>query len=182
VERAEIIRQKGTNRGQFLRRHVDAYTWVDEGSSFAPADVLAAVLLAQLEAREAVLAARARVWNFYAGHLQAWAERAGVRLPIVPDGCEQTHHVFYLLVPSAAARPALMDHLAQGGVASAFHYQPLHLSEMGRRCGGRAGDCPVTEDVSARLLRLPVHSSLPDAALERIADIVTSWNPRGRRP
>jgi dTDP-4-amino-4,6-dideoxygalactose transaminase len=178
VERAEIIRQKGTNRGQFLRGRVDAYTWVHEGSSFAPSDVLAAFLLAQLEAREDILAARARVWNFYAAHLESWAERAGVRLPIVPDGCEQTHHVFYLLVPSAAARPALMDHLAQAGIAGAFHYQPLHLSAMGRRFGGGAGDCPVTEDVSQRLVRLPVYPTLPDADLERIVDVVTSWDPR----
>jgi dTDP-4-amino-4,6-dideoxygalactose transaminase len=163
IERAEILREKGTNRSRFFRGQVDKYTWVDLGSSFLPSDLLAAYLYAQLEAREQIQAMRRRVWDYYAVHLAEWAGERGVQLPTVPDCCEQPYHMFYLLLPSHAQRQALIAHLKAQGILSVFHYLPLHLSDMGRRFGGQAGDCPVTEDVSERLVRLPFYNELSEA-------------------
>jgi len=160
VERAEIIREKGTNRSRFFRGQVDKYTWVDIGSSYLPSDLLAAYLFAQLEARERVLAQRKRVFDYYAGHLQGWAQAKQVRLPIVPAECEQSYHMFYMLLPSLEKRQSLIAHLKDRGILSVFHYVPLHLSPMGRNWGYREGDCPVTEDISDRLVRLPFYNEL----------------------
>src|SRR5215208_265126 len=160
AERAEIIREKGTNRSRFFRGQVDKYTWVDIGSSYLPSDILAAFLYAQLESREQIQSNRRRVWEYYHAHLQGWAREHEVRLPIIPEHCEQPYHMFYMLLPSLDLRQALIAHLKDHGILSVFHYLPLHLSDMGRRFGGRAGDCPVTEDVSDRLLRLPFYNDL----------------------
>ena len=160
LERAEIVREKGTNRSRFFRGQVDKYTWVDFGSSFLPSDLLAAYLFAQLEAREAVIAKRRAIFEFYAGALGAWAGEHGVRLPVVPAECGPSFHMFYLLLPSLRVRQALIEHLKAAGILSVFHYQPLHLSPMGAKFGGKKGDCPVTEDVSDRLLRLPFYNEL----------------------
>ena len=163
IERAEIIREKGTNRSRFFRGQVDKYTWVDIGSSYLPSDILAAFLYAQLEARDQIQASRQRIWHYYNDHLQAWAAANDVRLPIVPAHCEQPFHMFYLLLPSLEQRQALIEHLKGHGILSVFHYLPLHLSDMGRKFGGQPGDCPVTEDVSDRLLRLPFYNDLTEA-------------------
>ena len=163
IERAEIIREKGTNRSRFFRGQVDKYTWVDIGSSYLPSDILAAFLYAQLEARDQIQASRQRIWHYYNDHLQAWAAANNVRLPIVPAHCEQPFHMFYLLLPSLAQRQGLIEHLKGHGILSVFHYLPLHLSDMGRKFGGQPGDCPVTEDVSDRLLRLPFYNDLTEA-------------------
>lgn len=163
VERAEIIREKGTNRSRFFRGQVDKYTWVDVGSSFLPSDLLAAFLYAQLEAREEIQAKRRRLWLYYWEALAEWSETHAVRLPIIPSHCNQAYHMFYLLLPSLAIRQALIQHLKAQGILSVFHYLPLHLSDMGRRFGGQPGDCPVTEEVSDRLLRLPFHNALTEA-------------------
>ena len=163
IERAEIIREKGTNRSRFFRGQVDKYTWVDIGSSYLPSDILAAFLYAQLEARDQIQASRQRIWHYYNDHLQAWAAANNVRLPIVPAHCEQPFHMFYLLLPSLEQRQALIEHLKGHGILSVFHYLPLHLSDMGRKFGGQPGDCPVTEDVSDRLLRLPFYNDLTEA-------------------
>ncbi|MBI4636036.1 MAG: dTDP-4-amino-4,6-dideoxygalactose transaminase [Candidatus Rokubacteria bacterium] len=160
LERAEIVREKGTDRGRFFRGQVDKYTWVDVGSSYLPSDILAAFLYAHLEARAAIQARRRRVWEYYHAHLADWARGRGVRLPVVPAHSEQPYHMFYLLLPSLGERQALIAHLRARGILAVFHYLPLHLSEMGRRFGGRPGDCPVTEDVSDRLLRLPFYNDL----------------------
>jgi dTDP-4-amino-4,6-dideoxygalactose transaminase len=160
VDRAEIIREKGTDRKRFFRGLVDKYTWVDLGSSYVLSDLQAAFLAAQLEARDTVQAARERVWQTYADGLRDWAERSGVRLPVVPGHCQQAFHMFYILLPSLDVRSRLIAHLRRRGILSVFHYLPLNLSAMGRRYGGRAGQCPVTEDVSDRLLRLPFYTSL----------------------
>ncbi len=168
VSRAEIIREKGTNRSRFFRGEVDKYTWVDVGSSWLPSDLLAAFLLAQLEQREAVQAARHRTWSLYATELRGWAGREGVTLPTVPASCEHPAHLFHLLLPDLRARTAFLAHLKSRGILATFHYQPLHLSEMGARFGGRRGDCPITEDVSDRLVRLPLFASMDDAAREAV--------------
>jgi dTDP-4-amino-4,6-dideoxygalactose transaminase len=175
VERAEIIREKGTNRSRFFRGQVDKYTWVDVGSSYLPSEILAAILAAQLEARVQIQAKRQRIWDYYAAHLSAWAEDNGVRLPVVPAHCTHPAHLFYLLVPSLDRRQALIAHLKARGIASAFHYLPLNLSDMGMRFGGRPGQCPVTEDVADRLLRLPFYNSLTTEDLAEVVDAVTSF-------
>jgi dTDP-4-amino-4,6-dideoxygalactose transaminase len=160
IERAEIIREKGTNRSRFFRGEVDKYTWVDIGSSYLPSDILAAFLYAQLEAREEIQVKRRRIWEYYYEHLRDWAQEHGVRLPIVPADCEQSYHMFYLLMPDLKARTRLISHLKERGILSVFHYLPLHLSPMGKRFGGKPGDCPVTEDISNRLVRLPFYNDL----------------------
>jgi dTDP-4-amino-4,6-dideoxygalactose transaminase len=160
IERAEILREKGTNRSRFFRGQVDKYTWVDVGSSYLPSEILAAFLYAQLEARQQIQASRQRIWETYAKNLSDWAERYSVRLPIIPTHCEQPYHMFYLLLPSLEKRQALITHLKTHGIQSVFHYLPLHLSDMGQKFGGMAGDCPVTEKVSDCLLRLPFYNKL----------------------
>lgn len=160
VERAEIIREKGTNRSRFFRGQVDKYTWVDLGSSYLPSDLLAAFLFAQLEQWEEIQTRRRRIWDRYQAELCDWAAARGVRLPTVPDGCEQAYHMFYLLLPDLERRQALIQGLRQRGIHAVFHYQPLHLSEMGQRYGGRVGDCPVTERVADQLVRLPFFNDL----------------------
>ncbi len=168
VERAEIIREKGTNRSRFFRGMVDKYTWVDIGSSYLPSDVLAAYLYAQLEQREVIQRNRGRVWNTYWQHLGQWADSHEVRLPVVPEYCQQPYHMFYLLMPSLEVRGAFIDHLKSHGILSVFHYLPLHLSDMGRALGGKDGDCPVTEDISDRLVRLPLYNDLTEDEQMRV--------------
>ena len=179
VERAEILREKGTNRSRFFRGMVDKYTWVDIGSSWLPSELLAAYLYAQLEQRDDIQARRGRIWQYYWDHLQTWAIEHDVRLPVTPEGCEQPYHMFYMLLPSLDERQALIDHLKARGILSVFHYLPLHLSDMGRQFGGAPGDCPVTEDISDRLLRLPFYNDMTEADL---ADVVAGlWSFEGWR-
>ncbi len=175
IERAEIIREKGTNRSRFFRGQVDKYTWVDLGSSYLPSDVLAAFLFAQLEKRGAIQAHRRKVWEYYREGLQDWADAHEVQMPYVPVHCDQSYHMFYLLLPTLELRQGLIAHLRQHGIASVFHYLPLHLSEMGRNFGGQRGDCPVTERVSDQLLRLPFHNALTDADLEKVVESVREF-------
>ena len=177
VERAEILREKGTNRSRFFRGQVDKYTWVDVGSSYLPSELLAAYLLAQLEARDAIQARRQAIWGRYDVALAAWADGAAARLPIVPAHCDQPAHLFYLLMPSLAARQGLIAHLRARQILAVFHYQPLHLSEQGIRFGGQPGQCPVTEDVADRLVRLPLHYHLSAADQDRVIAAVTSFTP-----
>lgn len=175
IERAEIIREKGTNRSRFFRGQVDKYTWVDVGSSFLPSDILAAFLFAQLEARDRIQSKRQQIWEYYDEHLSNWAEQNSVRLPVIPDDCEQAFHMFYMLMPSLEDRQALIEHLKSRGILSVFHYLPLHLSDMGRKFGGREGDCPVTEDISDRLLRLPFFFDLAESDQERVVQAVLEF-------
>jgi dTDP-4-amino-4,6-dideoxygalactose transaminase len=174
VDRAEIVREKGTNRAQFFRGQVDKYTWLDLGSSYLPSDLLAAVLCAQLEAREAIQAKRRRVWDFYQVNLGSWAHRHEVGMPVVPAYCDQPYHMFYLLLPSLERRQQMIDRLKQQGILSVFHYVPLHLSPMGRQFGGRDGDCPVTENVSNRLLRLPFYNDLSEDQQGQVIEAITN--------
>lgn len=177
IERAEMIREKGTNRSRFFRGQVDKYTWTDIGSSYLPSDMLAGVLLAQFEARDRIQASRRRIYETYCAGLAEWAQEKGVRLPIVPADCEQTYHMFYLLMPSLQARQRFIAHLKERDIMAVFHYVPLHLSEMGRRFGGREGDCPVTEDVSDRLVRLPFYNQLTASDQRRVIEAVREFTP-----
>ena len=172
IERAEIIREKGTNRSQFYRQQIDRYTWVDVGSSYLPSEILVAFLYAQLEQRERIQDKRAVVWHQYYNNLKDWAGRNRVGLPIIPDYCEQAYHAFYLIMPSLDSRTAIIKYLKSKGIVAAFHYLPLHLSEMGIRLGGKKGDCPVTEDVSDRLVRLPFFNGLTEAEQKLVIHVL----------
>jgi dTDP-4-amino-4,6-dideoxygalactose transaminase len=178
VERAEIIREKGTNRSRFFRGEVDKYSWVDIGSSYLMSDVLAAFLFAQLEVWPEIQKQRQRIWQTYHEQLAGWCHTNDIRQPIVPLYCEQAWHIYYLLLPSLQARTALIAHLKACGILAVFHYTPLHLSDMGRRFGGRAGDCPVTEQVSDRLLRLPFFNTLNEATQGRVIEAIQSFDYR----
>jgi dTDP-4-amino-4,6-dideoxygalactose transaminase len=176
IERAEIIREKGTDRSRFFRGQVDKYGWVDLGSSYLPSDILAGVLYAQLEAREQIQSYRKWIWNYYWENLQEWASQNDVRLPFIPVHCEQSYHMFYMLLPSLTQRQGLIGHLKAHGIDSVFHYLPLHLSKMGQNFGGKLGDCPVTEDLSDRLIRLPFHNNLTESELAKVVDTVIEFN------
>jgi len=175
LERAEIIREKGTDRSRFFRGQVDKYSWVDVGSSFLPSEVLAALLLSQLEAREAIQTKRGELWHAYADGLREWAEQQGFGLPFVPNHCDQAYHMFYLIAPSLEARQSLIAHLKSRSISSVFHYLPLHTSQMGRKFGGREGDCPVTEAVSDRLIRMPFYFDLREQDQARVMDAVRAF-------
>jgi dTDP-4-amino-4,6-dideoxygalactose transaminase len=174
IERAEIIREKGTNRKRFFRGEVDKYTWVDIGSSYLPSDLLAAYLLAQLESKARILEARRSIYERYARGLADWAASCGAQLPVIPEDCESSYHMFFVVMPTADSRTRFISHLRSRDIQSVFHYLPLHLSEMGRRWGGRAGQCPVTESVSERLVRLPFYTELTETDQERVIDAVRS--------
>ena len=175
IERAEIIREKGTDRSRFFRGQVDKYTWMDVGSSYLPSDILAAFLYAQLEARDRIQARRQRIWEYYNEHLLEWAENFNVQLPAVPEHCEHTFHMYYLVLPTAEMRQALLTHLNACDINSVFHYLPLHLSRMGRTFGGREGQCPVVEDVSERLLRLPFYTGMSEADQSRVVSALRDF-------
>jgi dTDP-4-amino-4,6-dideoxygalactose transaminase len=174
-QRAEILREKGTDRTRFFRGEIDKYTWVDVGSSYLPSDVLAAFLLAQLECRERIQSMRRHIWETYANELASWAEANRVRLPIVPAECEQTYHMFYMIMPTQESRRALISHLAGYGILSVFHYLPLHLSPMGLRFGGRQNDCPVAEDLADRLLRLPFYTGMNSSEQSQVIEALRAF-------
>jgi dTDP-4-amino-4,6-dideoxygalactose transaminase len=162
VERAEILREKGTDRNRFLRGEVEKYTWVDLGSSYVLSEILAAFLLAQLEAREENLRRRRVIWNRYWNELSSWSKHIGASLPCVPAHCEHSYHMFQILMPSEVERDGFIRDLQQRGIQAQTHYEPLHLSKMGSGFGYRKGDLPVTEDVSSRIVRLPFFSTLSE--------------------
>jgi dTDP-4-amino-4,6-dideoxygalactose transaminase len=175
VDRAEVLREKGTNRNRFFRGQVDRYTWVDVGSSYLPSDLLAAYLLAQLEDRAAIQARRHEIWRAYASALGGWAEARGIGLPTVPAGCEHPAHLFYLMMPTLADRSALIEHMKARRILLVFHYQALHLSEMGRRFGGREGQHPVTERAADCLVRLPLYYQLTADEQSRVISALEAF-------
>jgi dTDP-4-amino-4,6-dideoxygalactose transaminase len=175
VERAEILREKGTNRSRFFRGQVDKYTWIDVGSSYLPSDILAAFLYAQLEVRTQIQAKRRHVWEYYDTHLKGWAEDNGIQLPCIPPYCDQPYHMFFMVMPSLEARQSLIDRLRVLGIQSVFHYLPLHLSRMGLSFGGRPGDCPVTERVSDCLIRLPFYNNLTESDQGQVVEAIREF-------
>jgi len=168
IERAEILRQKGTDRARFLRGDVGRYTWVDLGSSFVPSEMQAAFLWAQLEQRGQIQTRRSQLWHRYGAELRDWADQGGVGLPNPPAQCEHPSHTFYLLMPSERARSALIEHLRERGILAVFHFQPLHRSRMAEELGASGVHCPVTDDVSERLLRLPLYNAMTDAEQDEV--------------
>ncbi len=163
LDRAKVIRNKGTNRAQFLEGLVDKYTWVGLGSSYQPSDLLSAFLLCQFEVRDLIQQKRKEIWQRYHEGLADWADAEGVQRPVIPKHVEQAFHMYYLLLPTAEHRSRFITFLADNGVNSVFHYVPLNLSPMGESLGARPGDCPVAEDVSSRLVRLPFFTGLSEA-------------------
>ncbi len=175
MERAEIIREKGTNRARFFRGQIDKYSWCDVGSSYVMSDVLAAFLFAQLDVWPFIQVKRQTLWMRYHHELRDWCQANGVRQPIIPSHCEQAYHMYYLLLPSLDARTRLIAHLKSLGILAVFHYLPLHLSEYAKQWGGKLGDCPVTEDVSDRLLRLPFFNSMTPETQGQVIQAVTDF-------
>ena len=166
IERAEIIREKGTDRSKFFRGQIDKYSWVDIGSSYVPSEILAAFLFAQLEKQEQIQKKRREIWNFYNHNLREWAISNNIRLPFVPSECEQSFHMFYLIMPNQVARDNFIEHLKTNGMMAVFHYLPLHLSKKGKELGGELFDCPVTEEISNRLVRLPFYNNLDTSDID----------------
>jgi dTDP-4-amino-4,6-dideoxygalactose transaminase len=175
IDRAEVIREKGTDRSRFFRGLVDKYTWVDIGSSYLPSDMLAAYLVGQLEQADRIQSARRGIWLRYESELRGWATEHGIRLPIVPDDCDQAFHLFYLLLPGASDRDDLLAYLHKLGIWAVFHYLPLNASPMGTRFGARRGQCPVAESASERLIRLPLYNELSFQDQARIIEALLAW-------
>ncbi len=175
LERALVIREKGTDRSRFFRGMVDKYSWVDLGSSYLPSDLLAAFLYAQLEAKESIQQKRRRLWKRYYESLAEWAESNDVKLPTIPPDCEQGYHMFYLVLPSAEQRDSLIAHLQAQSILSVFHYTPLHLSDAGRRFEAGPSSCVVTEDISQRLLRLPFYNDLSESEQKEVTAAVMNF-------
>jgi dTDP-4-amino-4,6-dideoxygalactose transaminase len=170
VERAEIIREKGTNRSQFFRGQVDKYTWVDIGSSYLPSEIVAAFLYAQLEEADAITAARREIFCRYEKLFNPLEEGGLLRTPICPPECRHNAHMFYIILPTRELRDGLISHLKSTGILAVFHYVPLHSSPMGRRVGCAVSDLPVTEDLSARLVRLPCYFGLSAEEQEKVVE------------
>lgn len=171
-EEAEIIREKGTNRSRFFRGQVDKYTWVNVGSSYLPSDILAAILFSQLEEKELIQNKRRKMWDRYELELSKWSLENKVKLPTVPDYCDQAYHMFYMLLPDLKRRQDLIEYLKTLNILAVFHYLPLHLSEMGRKFGGNEGDCPITEKISDQIIRLPFYNDLTQAEQSKVIDSI----------
>jgi dTDP-4-amino-4,6-dideoxygalactose transaminase len=175
IERAEIIREKGTNRSKFFRGEIDKYTWVDVGSSYLPSDILAAFLYAQLENMEKINIRRKELHDFYSRELIPLVNDGKLRLPYVSNECQSNNHLFYIILEDENIRNALMNHLKSNGILAVFHYIPLHLSPVGRSMGYTDGQLPVTESLSRRLLRLPLYYDLKPDEQEKIVKAIKDF-------
>ena len=172
AHRAEVIREKGTDRSAFLRGQVDKYTWRDIGSSFLPSEMLAAFLMAQLEDAAPITETRVAAWNLYHTLLEPLEQRGALRRPVVPVDCTHNGHLYYALMPSTEQRQVVLDGLRRAGVGTAFHYVPLHDSPAGRRYCRAHGELPVTVSAAARLVRLPLWHGISEHAQRRAAHIL----------
>jgi dTDP-4-amino-4,6-dideoxygalactose transaminase len=182
LERAEIIRDKGTNRKQFFCGLVDKYSWVDIGSSYTISEVCSAFLFAQLEQMEEIAQRRQAIYEFYQAQLEPLEAEGLLRLPQVPDACQSSYHMFYVLLHDRQTRDQLIEHLLEHHIQAVFHYVPLHSTPMGQKFGYRKGDLPVTEDLSGRLLRLPFFCEIEEeeqvSVVRHIRDYLTSSPPQ----
>ncbi len=175
LERAEIIREKGTNRSKFFRGEVDKYTWVDLGSSYLPSDIICAFLLAQLEQGDCIIQQRMEIWNYYHQAFAALEQRGILRRPSIPADCQHNAHIYHLLTESLEVRTALMAHLKQQGIQSTFHYVPLHSAPAGLQYGRTCGNLSVTEDISDRLVRLPLGAAMTMAEATCVVEAVLEF-------
>ena len=172
LDRAEIIREKGTNRRQVLKGWVDKYTWYDIGSSFLPSDLLAAVLYAQMERYDEIMAKRMNVWTSYQRELKPLEKEGKLRRLVVPEGIEHNAHMYNIVLPDEATRTKLVEELKKRGIMAYICYVPLHSAPMGKKLGYTEDDCPITEDLGARTLRLPLYADMTDADIEQVLDNV----------
>ncbi len=179
--RAEIVREKGTNRSQFLRGQVDKYSWVDVGSSYVPSDLLAAFLLGQLEQMERITQRREAIYRRYEAQLAPLAQDGRLVLPTIPAECRSNYHMFYVLTADIEERTALIAHLGRAGIQAVFHYVPLHSSVVGARLGTASTHLPVTDRVSAGLVRLPMFYDLTDSEVDEVCEAVTGFFRGGSR-
>lgn len=170
AERAEILREKGTNRSQFFRGEVDKYTWCDVGSSYVPGELVAAFLAPQLEAAREITQRRLDLWLAYHEHFSRHESAGRLRRPVVPRHATHNAHMYYVLLPRASDRAVVIQRMREHGASPTFHYVPLHSSAAGRRFGRAHGELPVTEDVSVRLLRLPLWIGVDADAVMRSFD------------
>jgi len=175
IERAEILREKGTNRSQFFRGQVDKYTWVDIGSSYVPSDLLAAFLYGQLEQMDDINAKRKKIYHNYYNALKPLADKGLIELPVIPEHCESNFHMFYILLKDIQQRTELIAYLKSHSIHAVFHYVPLHSSPMGEKLGYKNGQLPVTESVSERLLRLPFYYELTENNIESISQKISEF-------
>jgi dTDP-4-amino-4,6-dideoxygalactose transaminase len=183
VDRAEVLKDKGTNRARFFKGQVDKYTWVDVGSSYGLSDLAAAFLWGQLELCDAITAKRQRIWRRYHDAFAELEAEGRVRRPVVPDHCRPNGHLYYLLLPDESERDHVIETLADASINAVFHYVPLHSSPAGQRYGRVAGEMTVTDDVSVRLLRLPMWAGMPDEAVDRvISTTLEALSDRQPRP
>lgn len=175
IERAEILREKGTNRSKFVRGEVDKYTWVDIGSSNVPSEIVSAFLYAQLEMLEPIAQRRKQIYEYYQERLWALASNERLRLPFVPQECTSNHHMFYVVLNDADSRDNLLEYLKGRGVGATFHYVPLHTSPMGEQLGYQQGMFPVTEDLSSRLLRLPFYYDMGEDEQAYVVEAIEDY-------
>jgi dTDP-4-amino-4,6-dideoxygalactose transaminase len=178
TERAEIIREKGTNRSKFLRGEIDKYTWVDVGSSYLPSDMISAFLYAQLESMDKISLRCADIFNYYYTSLLPLSEEGHLRLPSAEEKDANSSHLFYILLENEATRDALQEYLKSKSILAVFHYLPLHLSRIGRKLGYEPGQLPVTEEMSACLLRLPFYYELKQSQQEEVVSRIAEFFKR----
>ncbi len=175
LQRAEIIREKGTNRSQFFRGEINKYSWVDKGSSYVLSDILAALLYGQLLHSHHIQEKRKKLWHYYHSHLISWATHHHIQLPFIPDECESGYHMFYLLMPSLSIRTQFIAHLKNYNIHAVFHYLPLHTSKMGQLHATQKKTCPITVDISDRIVRLPFYNDLQQQELDYILDAIFAF-------
>jgi dTDP-4-amino-4,6-dideoxygalactose transaminase len=173
IERAEIIREKGTNRSQFFRGQVDKYTWSDIGSSYLPGEVIAAFLCAQMEEAQNITAKRLDIWQQYHKALASLEQTGLLRLPIVPEGCQHNAHMYYILLESLEKRTKVINHLKEHDIYAVFHYVPLHNSTYGKQHGRSHGELPITTMISDCLLRLPLWLGVEDHQKKITTELTT---------
>ena len=176
LENVRMIRENGTNRSAFERGEVSAYTWTTQGINALPSELIAAVVLAQLEQRIKVQERRSHLWNSYQSQLAHWASEHGIEMPTVPPECESSHHLFYLILSDQSCRERFITHLSNRGITAVSHYEPLHNSPVGSRFGAKHGQCPVAEDRARRLVRLPLFYDLSNDEQAVVVDVVISFN------
>ncbi|MAT16215.1 MAG: dTDP-4-amino-4,6-dideoxygalactose transaminase [Planctomyces sp.] len=175
IGRAEIIRDKGTNRQEFFRGHVDKYTWVDVGSSYVPSEIASAFLYGQLEMLDSISTRREQIYRFYERELAELETEGLLRRPNIPAECTSNYHLFYILLKDHQTRDGLMQYLNDAGIKAVFHYIPLHTSPYGRKLISSPPKLPVTEELSGRLLRLPMFYDIKESELQQVVDTIRSY-------
>lgn len=175
LEKAEIIRDKGTNRANFFKGLADKYTWQGTGSSFCISGILSSLLLSQLTRVNQIQNSRKIIWEKYYEKLKTWAEYNSIKLPFIPEHTEQSFHIFYLIMPTREKRDDFIDYCRKKNITASFHYIPLHLSPVGKNLGYKKGDFPITEDISQRLVRLPLFTDLNKQNLDYIVKTISRW-------